>query len=95
MSPFAVSRSDEQLAALRRGTVVVRVQPAVFRVVGSGALDCLQGLLTNDLAAPGVVRRPVAGEPLPLRLRVVWRGADTAPATHDAVLAALGGGAAG
>ena len=56
MALFAVSRSDEQLAALRRGTVVVRVQPAVFRVVGSGALDCLQGLLTNDLAAPGVDR---------------------------------------
>ena len=48
-----------------------------------------------DLVAPGVVRRPVAGDPLPLRLRVVWRGADTAPATHDAVLAALGGGVAG
>ena len=48
-----------------------------------------------DLVAPGVVRRPVAGDPLPLRLRVVWRGADTVPATHDAVLAALGGGAAG
>ena len=56
MSPFAISRSDEQLAALRRGTVVVRVRPAVFRIVGSGALDCLQGLLTNDLAAPGVDR---------------------------------------
>jgi folate-binding protein YgfZ len=56
MSLFAVSRTDEQLSALRRGSVVVRVQPAVFRIVGSGALDCLQGLLTNDLAAPGLDR---------------------------------------
>lgn len=27
--------------------------PALFRVEGTGALTCLQGLLTNDLVAPG------------------------------------------
>jgi DNA-binding transcriptional LysR family regulator len=33
-----------------------------------------------DLGAPGVVRREVAGEPLPLRLRVAWRGSGPDPA---------------
>jgi DNA-binding transcriptional LysR family regulator len=42
-----------------------------------------------DLRAPGVVRRVVAGEALPLRLRAVWRGHGPAPAIRDAVLAAL------
>jgi DNA-binding transcriptional LysR family regulator len=42
-----------------------------------------------DLHAPGVVRRPVAGEPLPLRLRTAWRGPGPALAVRDAVLATL------
>jgi tRNA-modifying protein YgfZ len=42
-----------RLHALRHGAVVVQTGPAVFRVSGSGALTCLQGLLTNDLLAPG------------------------------------------
>jgi len=42
-----------RLDALRHGAVVVASRPAVFRVTGSGALACLQGLLTNDLMAPG------------------------------------------
>jgi folate-binding protein YgfZ len=33
--------------------VLVRSTPAIFEVRGSGALTCLQGLLTNDLAQPG------------------------------------------
>jgi DNA-binding transcriptional LysR family regulator len=47
--------------------------------------------LTADphLDAPGVVRREVAGEPVPLRLRLAWRGAGPAPAVRDAVLEAL------
>jgi folate-binding protein YgfZ len=42
-----------RLDALRHGAVVVESRPAVFRVTGSGALTCLQGLLTSDLLAPG------------------------------------------
>ncbi|HUL69185.1 MAG TPA: hypothetical protein VLT17_02980 [Gemmatimonadales bacterium] len=42
-----------RLERLRHGTVVVVDQPAVFEVTGSGALPCLQGLLTNDLVTPG------------------------------------------
>jgi len=42
-----------RLERLRHGTVVVVDQPAVFEVTGSGALTCLQGLLTNDLVTPG------------------------------------------
>ena len=42
-----------RLDALRHGAVVVETRPAVFRVTGSGALTCLQGLLTSDLLAPG------------------------------------------
>ena len=47
--PFPSTR----LQSLRTGAIVVPDQPAIFRVYGSGALTCLQGLLTNDLAAPG------------------------------------------
>ena len=52
MTPFEISRTAEELAALRRGTVV-RARPSVFGLTGPGALECLQGLLTNDLKAPG------------------------------------------
>lgn len=44
---------NNRLHRLVRGTVQVRTAPAVFEVSGPGALTCLQGLLTNDLAAPG------------------------------------------
>ena len=47
-----------RLDALRHGAVVVETRPAVFRVTGSGALTCLQGLLTSDLLAPGVSIAP-------------------------------------
>lgn len=42
-----------RLHALRSGAILVPDSPAVFRVEGPGALTCLQGLLTNDLVAPG------------------------------------------
>jgi tRNA-modifying protein YgfZ len=42
-----------RLDRVRNGALVVTTAPAVFRVAGSGALQCLQGLLTNDLAKPG------------------------------------------
>ena len=42
-----------------------------------------------DLVAPGVVQRAVAGDPLPLRLRVAWRGPGPDPVIRDAVLDAL------
>lgn len=42
-----------------------------------------------DLGAPGVARRDVAGEPLPLRLRTAWRGDGPDPAIRDAVQDAL------
>ncbi|HEU4700535.1 MAG TPA: hypothetical protein VFS40_15225 [Gemmatimonadales bacterium] len=42
-----------RLARVREGAVVATTAPAIFRVEGPGALTCLQGLLTNDLAAPG------------------------------------------
>jgi folate-binding protein YgfZ len=47
------SLPSSRLAQLRRGAVAVVEEPAVFRVEGSGALTCLQGLLTSDLAGPG------------------------------------------
>jgi tRNA-modifying protein YgfZ len=43
----------DRLDRLAHQAVAVRTAPAVFQVTGSGALTCLQGLLTNDLAAPG------------------------------------------
>jgi len=47
------SLPSSRLAQLRRGAVAVVEDAAVFRVEGSGALTCLQGLLTSDLAGPG------------------------------------------
>lgn len=49
-------RATIDAAALRRlhaGGTVVRSRPAVFEVRGSGALSCLQGLLTSDIEKPG------------------------------------------
>ena len=48
---FAISPAE--LRALRHGAALVPGQVAVFRVEGPGALACLQGLLTCDLAAAG------------------------------------------
>jgi folate-binding protein YgfZ len=42
-----------RLERLHRGAVLVRTEPAAFAVTGMGALQCLQGLLTNDLVQPG------------------------------------------
>jgi hypothetical protein len=51
--PLDFPLSSSRLTTLRNGLVVVPDSPAVFRVEGSGALTCLQGLLTCDLAAAG------------------------------------------
>ena len=51
--PLDFSLPLARLKLLRSGTVMVRDDPAVLRVEGPGALTCLQGLLTQDLAAPG------------------------------------------
>lgn len=48
-----IRRADAALVALREGAMVVRTSPAVFRVEGPGAVDCIQGLLTNDVTRPG------------------------------------------
>jgi len=39
--------------ALRAGAFVASAETGVFDVAGPGAVACLQGLLTNDLEAPG------------------------------------------
>jgi folate-binding protein YgfZ len=51
-----VRLSPDRLHRLLHGAVAVAERPAMFRIAGPGALDCLQGLLTNDLAKPGVDR---------------------------------------
>jgi len=48
---FPVSAAE--LATLRSGAAIVVDPAAVFRIEGPGALTCLQGLLTCDLAGPG------------------------------------------
>ena len=42
----------ESLERLKTGTLVHRMPAAVFSIAGPGALQCLQGLLTNDLIKP-------------------------------------------
>jgi tRNA-modifying protein YgfZ len=39
--------------ALRAGALVARAEVGVLELAGSGAVTCLQGLLTNDLEKPG------------------------------------------
>jgi tRNA-modifying protein YgfZ len=41
------------LDLLRRGARLVHNRPAVFRMEGPGAVECLQGLLTSDVVRPG------------------------------------------
>ncbi len=53
MPDLDIAFDDERLARVRHGALVVVTDPAIFRVEGGGALQCLQGLLTNDLAQPG------------------------------------------
>ncbi|MEO8449901.1 MAG: hypothetical protein ABI647_08935 [Gemmatimonadota bacterium] len=50
---ITIALTPNRLAALRSGSVIVPDQPAVFEIAGPGALTCMQGLLTNDLAASG------------------------------------------
>lgn len=53
MPELAVHLPPGRIAHLRRSATVVVTAPAVLRVQGGGALQCLQGLLTNDLEQPG------------------------------------------
>ncbi|MCU0620625.1 MAG: hypothetical protein MUC69_03885 [Gemmatimonadales bacterium] len=50
MAPAETRIDPAQFATLTDGAVVVETSPAVFRLDGPGARDCLQGLLTNDVA---------------------------------------------
>lgn len=48
-----IQLDSSRLRRLIRNAVQVHTAPAVFEITGAGALTCLQGLLTNDLAGPG------------------------------------------
>lgn len=47
---------SSRLHAIRSGQTAVASRPTLVRVTGTGAVDCLQGLFTNDLTKPGVGR---------------------------------------
>jgi len=54
MSDAGVIRlTRDQVARLRTGATMVLTGPAVFRIEGLGAVDCVQGLLTCDVVRPG------------------------------------------
>jgi folate-binding protein YgfZ len=53
MPTTSLQIARDRLDRLRRGAVVVPDSPALFEISGSGALQCMQGLLTNDLVKPG------------------------------------------
>lgn len=53
MPAVHVTLDRERLEQLLLGTVVVPRPAAVFSVAGPGVLECLQGLLTNDVVGPG------------------------------------------
>lgn len=53
MSDLDLTLDELRLHMITRGAVIATAQCAVFDVRGAGSLDCLQGLLTNDLVKPG------------------------------------------
>lgn len=53
MSELAVSLPPGRITHLRRSATVVTTRPCIVGVEGSGAVQCLQGLLTNDIEKPG------------------------------------------
>jgi len=48
-----IHTTSSDLERLRTGATFVTTRPAVFRIEGPGAVDCVQGLLTCDVARPG------------------------------------------
>jgi folate-binding protein YgfZ len=53
MPDLDLTLDELRLHMITRGAVVAAAQCAVFDVRGAGSLDCLQGLITNDLVKPG------------------------------------------
>ena len=47
-----VSLTAEGLERVRSVPLVHRMPAAIFSIAGPGALQCMQGLLTNDLVKP-------------------------------------------
>jgi folate-binding protein YgfZ len=54
VAPAEFELTGASLRSLCQSAVVVPGRAALFQIRGKGALDCLQGLLTNDLVGPGV-----------------------------------------
>jgi folate-binding protein YgfZ len=48
-----IRRTDAAVRDLREQATMVRTAPALFRIEGPGAVDCVQGLLTNDVVRSG------------------------------------------
>lgn len=53
MAEFAVALDRARLATARHGAGIVVTTPAVFRIEGAGAVQCVQGIVTNDIEKPG------------------------------------------
>jgi len=53
MEPASVSIFEPSFTHLRTGTVIVAAPATVLHVRGPGAVECLQGVLTNDVERPG------------------------------------------
>jgi folate-binding protein YgfZ len=53
MAEFAVALDRARLATARHGAGIVLTKPAVFRIEGPGAVQCVQGIVTNDVEKPG------------------------------------------
>lgn len=52
-APAVVRLPSGRLEALGRQASVVLSEPTAFRIEGPGAVECLQGLVTCDVATPG------------------------------------------
>ncbi len=52
MAVVEATLTADGLERLQKGTLIHQMPAAVFSIAGPGALQCLQGLLTNDLMKP-------------------------------------------
>lgn len=91
--PFVIEPgqlTDDQAGAVVSGCVVARTEAYLTDVTGPGAVACLQGIITNDLEAPGDGAFLYAATLTPKGMIVadLWAAREDATVTLTAPLAA-------
>ncbi len=50
---LTIAISKTRLSQVQSGAIIIAGQPAQFAVAGPGAVECVQGITTNDVVKPG------------------------------------------